>query len=97
MEGKGRKTQAYLPVYPSLFGCWGHFLIPDNFVLVKPSGKMAEAGFPSCSLSPESGTMSATISPPGDVFLFGGVAGASEEPKTSYSETEQLSPSLPEQ
>ena len=86
MEGKGRETQAYLPVYPSLFSRWGHFLIPDNSILVKPSGKMAEAGFPSCSLSPESGTMSATISPPGDVLLFGGVGGASEEPKTSHGE-----------
>lgn len=49
---------------------------------------MAEAGFPSCSLSSQSGSASATISPPGHVLVSGGVRGVSEEPRpatTKYS------------
>lgn len=75
------KRQAYLPIYPSLLGRWGHFQIPLDSGLVKLSRKMAEAGFPPCSLSSQSGTVSATISPPGHVLVSGGVRGASEEPR----------------
>lgn len=85
VEGKRKKTQAYLPIYPSLLGCWGHYQIPLHSGLVKLSRKMAEAGFRFCSLSSQSGRVSATISSPGHVLVSGGVRGASEEPRPAIA------------
>lgn len=78
-------------IYPSLLGHWGHFLIPNNFVLVRPSGERAKAVFPSSSPRPQSGTMSAYRSPPGHILVEERLGRVSEEPKTSHRDTMALS------
>lgn len=87
--------QACWPIYLSLLGHWGQFLIQNNFVLVRPSGERAKAVFPSGSLRPQSGTRSATRCPPGHILVMEGLGGVLEEPKTSHSQIQWLSPGLP--